>query len=96
MTNEFDSKNIYLRKGDEIVGLHAIGHNEEHEFNLHHIDGSIERIKTDFMELEKWGNQYDKDFNMIGRGSFRVFSLTLEHAAKEFEEEGWIRFEKEG
>lgn len=92
MDNDLDIKNIYLTKNEEIIGLHAIGHSEPHEFDLIHLDGSRERIKTDFMELEKWGNEYDSKGNMLGRGSFRIFDLTLEHSAKEFEKEGWIRF----
>lgn len=92
--DEVASKDIWLRKEDEIVGLHAIGYPEEHEFNLHHLDGSVERIKSDFVELEKWGNEYNQQFQMIGKGSFRVFDLTLEHAARAFEEDGWVRFER--
>jgi len=85
-------KTIYLRKGDSIVGLHATGYEGPEEFELHHLDGAVEVVKTDFIELEKWGNEYDKDFNIKGRGSFRVFDVTLEHAAKQFEAEGYIRF----
>lgn len=92
---DFDSKDIYLRKGDEIFGLHAIGYNEPYEFDLIDLNGSTTRIKTDFTEIEKWGNEYDKDFNMIGRGSFRVFGITLDHAAQEMEADGWVRFERE-
>lgn len=86
-----DAKNIYLKKGEEIIGLHAIGHAEPYEFDLHELDGTVTRVKTDFMELEKWGNEYDANFKMIGRGSFRIFDLTLEHTAKAFEEDGWVR-----
>jgi len=91
--DDLDSRDIWLRKGDQIVGLHAIGYAEPYEFDVHHLEGSTERIKTDFMELEKWGNEYNQQFQMIGRGSFRIFDLTLEHTAKAFEEEGWVRFE---
>lgn len=87
----YDSKDIYLTKDGQIIGLHAIGHNEPYEFKLVHLDGTEELIKTDFMEIEKWGNQYNSNGQMIGRGSFRIFALTLEHAAKEFEEDGWTR-----
>lgn len=93
---QFDSKDIYLKspKG-EIVGLHAVGHKEPYTFTLRHLDGKEEQITTDFMELEKWGNEYDENLIMQGRGSFRVFDLTIEHTAKAFEEDGWIRFERE-
>lgn len=82
-----------IKKGDEIIGLHAMDYEEPYEFTLTHIDGSSEIIKTDFMELEKWGNEYNKNSEMIGRGSFRLFDLTIEHSAKAFEDEGWTRFE---
>ncbi len=94
MDDNMQSKDIYLRKGREVVGLHAIGYAGPYEFDLQELDGSIQKIKTDFMELEKWGNEYDANFKMIGRGSFRVFDLTIEHAAKEFESDGWVRFQR--
>lgn len=92
---QFDSKNIYLKKDDQIVGLHAVGHAEPYTFTLRHLDGTEEEITTDFMEIEKWGNEYTPDYEIKGRGSFRVFDLTIEHTAKAFEEEGWVRFERE-
>lgn len=99
MTNPFDnsepkmsSKDIYLRKDDQIVGLHAVGYAEPHELRVQELDGSITLVKTDFMELEKWGNEYNEKLEMIGRGSFRIFDLTIDHTAKCFEDEGWVRF----
>lgn len=90
--DDLASKDIYLRKGDQIVGLHAVGHAVPCEFDNHELDGSITRIKTDFFEIEKWGNNYNEKLEMIGRGSFRIFDLTLEHTAKAYEEDGWVRF----
>lgn len=92
---EFDSWNIYLKKDDEIVGLHAFGISGPYEFTLTHLDGREEIIKTNFQTFEQWGNEYDKNFNMIGRGSFRVFSLDIEEAAKDMEKDGWVRFERD-
>lgn len=74
---QFDSLDIYLKKDDQIVGLHAIGHKEP--------DGA-------FYSLEQWGNEYDDEHNMLGRGSFRVHN-DIETVAKDFEADGWVRFE---
>jgi hypothetical protein len=90
--NDIQSKNIWLKRGDEIVGLHAIGYREPYTFKVIDLDGSTTEHNSDFMELEKWGNEYNQDFKMIGRGSFRIFDLTIDHTAKAFEEDGWIRF----
>lgn len=89
---DLDSKDIYLRKGSEIVGLHAVGNREPYTFTVMNLDGSEYGVTTDFMELDKWGNEYSEDMKMIGRGSFRVFDLTIDHTAQAFEEEGWVRF----
>ncbi|PWU11643.1 MAG: hypothetical protein C5B47_00615 [Verrucomicrobia bacterium] len=89
---DLDSKDIYLREGDRIVGLHAIGYAEPTELKVHEFDGSTTIVKTDFIELEKWGNNYNEKLEKIGRGSFRIFDLTIEHTAKAYEEEGWVRF----
>lgn len=91
MMEDLNSKNIYLAKDGQIIGLHAIGHAEPYEFDVQEFDGTVTRVKTDFMELEKWGNEYNDKFEMIGRGSFRIFDLTLEHTARAFEEDGWVR-----
>ena len=89
--DQFDSKDIYLKKDDVIVGLHAIGHRMPYEYDLHHADGSVTREKTDFMQLEVWGNEYDENHQMLGRGSFRVHD-EIELAAKEFEADGFVRY----
>lgn len=91
--DNFDYKDIFLKKDKEIIGLHAVGHHELHIITVVGLDGERFEIETDFMELEKWGNEYDENLKMIGKGSFRVFSLTLEHAAEEMELDGWVRFE---
>lgn len=95
MNDDFDSKNIYLKKDDQIVGLHAIGISGPYTCHLHKVDGTIEVIQKDFNELEKWGNEYTPDYKIKGRGSFRVFDLSIEDTAKAFEDEGWVRFERE-
>ena len=89
--NNLDSKDIYLKKNNEIIGLHAIGHNEEYTVKIVELDGSSRLEKLNFIELEKWGNKYDQDLNMIG-GSFHVFDLSIEKTAQEFELDGWTRF----
>jgi acyl carrier protein len=85
-----DSLDIYLRRGTEIVGLHAVGFNEPHSYILEYENGKIETIQTNFRELQKWGNEYDENFNMIGRGSFRIFDISIENVAKEMELDGWV------
>ena len=70
------SKNIYLKKDNQAIGLHAWGY----EFN------------GNFYSEEVWGNEYDNQGQMIGRGSFRVFN-EIEAEAKEFEADGWVRYE---
>ena len=93
---EVESKDIYLKSPQgEIVGLHAIGHiDPDYEMRVQELDGSVIVIKPGFVEYEKWGNEYDNEYNMLGRGSFRVFDLTLDHAAKCWEDDGWVRFER--
>lgn len=90
---DFDSKDIYLRKGTEVVGLHSIGHAIPYEYVLIELDGTKINKKTDFMPLETWGNQYDANYNIVGRGSFRVHQF-IEDEAAEFEANGWTRFER--
>jgi hypothetical protein len=97
--DEMDSKTIYLRTkigvSDiySIVGLHAIGHAGPYEWDHHHLDGTVERKTSNFMALETWGNEYDDDHNMLGRGSFRLHTSDIEQYAKEMEVEGWERYE---
>lgn len=68
------SRDVYLTKDGEIVGIHAIG--DEHE--------------GQFYQMEIWGNVYNEDHEMQGRGSFRVFD-TLENEVKNWEADGWVR-----
>lgn len=93
MFDDLDSKNIYLRKDNEIIGLHAVGYRTPYVFDVVELDGTRNQVETDFMELEKWGNHYNEEFERIGRGSFRIFDATIEDTAKEFENDGWIKFE---
>jgi hypothetical protein len=87
-----DSKDIYLRKGNEIVGLHAIGLKGPYDLTISGLDGSEQQVTLDFQSFEMWGNEYDEHFNILGRGSFRVFHYCLDMAAEEWEKEGWVRF----
>ena len=96
--DDFDSKNIYLRRtvSDteyEIIGLHAVGHAGPYSYDLHKLDGTVEKKTSNFMALETWGNEYDDEHNMLGRGSFRLHNSNIDDVAKEFEAEGWTRYE---
>lgn len=97
-----DSKDIYLCRAikapDEstsiaIIGLHAIGHAGPYSYDLHKLDGTIEKKTSNFMALETWGNEYDDNHNMLGRGSFRLHNSNIDEVAAEFEAEGWTRYE---
>lgn len=69
-------KNVYLKKDGAIVGIHAVG----------------DEFEGQFQQFEIWGNEYDDEHNMLGRGSFRVFD-TLENEVKNWEADGWVQFE---
>lgn len=86
------SKDAYFKKDGSIIGIHAIGHPGPHEYDLHGLDGSVTKIKTDFMQMEIWGNEYDDEHNMQGRGSFRVFN-EFNIVVKDLIEEGWVQYE---
>lgn len=92
--DDLDSKDIYLKKNGEIVGLHSVGHKGPYDYVSVHLDGTEEVKHSDFMAIESWGNEYDNEYNMLGRGSFRVFG-DIEDAAKEMEADGWTRFERQ-
>ena len=74
------SRDVYLTKDGQIVGIHAIGYPENE-------DGT-----GGLMQMEIWGNEYDEDHKMLGRGSFRVFD-DLENEVKNWEADGWVRRE---
>lgn len=85
-------KSVYLKKEDEIVGLFAAGYAEPHEQKVQKLDGSITIYQRDFVEEEKWGNEYNEKGEMLGPGSFRIHGLCLEDIVKDFEEDGWVKF----
>lgn len=70
------ARDVYLKKDSQIVGIHAIG----------------EEFDGQFMQMEIWGNEYDENHQMLGRGSFRVFG-ELEREAQDWEADGWVRYE---
>lgn len=72
----WETKNIYLKRDGNIIGLHEAG----------------QTILGEFVSYESWGNEYDNEHNMLGRGSFRVHGL-IEPVALEMEADGWVRFE---
>lgn len=85
----YDSRDIYLTNGTEIIGLHEIGEANS-SWIVKHLDGTEEQ-KFGFSAYERWGNEYNNDLKMIGRGSFRVH-IDIEEVAKDFETDGWTRF----
>lgn len=93
-----EEKSVYLKKYDPvaihttIIGLHAIGYPEPHEYDIIELDGTKTRMKSDFMAMEAWGNQYDEDHKMLG-GSFRLGTTNIEEEAKELEKDGWVIYE---
>jgi hypothetical protein len=91
---QLDFKDIYLKKGNEIIGLHGIGYKKPYECTITELDGTKTSRTLDFMYLEKYGNKYDENFNMLG-GSFRIFNICIEDAAKEYEADGWVRFNRD-
>jgi hypothetical protein len=84
------TKDIYLKKGEEIIGLHAVGEKDS-TWTQVGVDGTRVEMKG-FLQHEQWGNNYDENHNMIGRGSFRIFA-DIEEVAKELEEDGWVSYE---
>lgn len=83
-------KDIYLKKGEDIVGLHAIGEKDA-VWTAIDIHGNRSEQKG-FMQHEQWGNEYDDNHKMLGRGSFRIFG-DIEEAAIEMEKDGWVSYE---
>lgn len=91
MINNYDSKNIYLKKDDQIIGLHSIGCDNSEWTVSNPFDNTVVQMKG-FQVIESWGNEYDENYKMLGRGSFRIFG-DIEEYAKEMEADGWVRFE---
>lgn len=84
------SKDIYLKKDGEIIGLHAYGEKDS-EWTVQNLDGTRETVKG-FNQYEQWGNYYDENHKMVGRGSFRIFG-DIEEVAEDLEKDGWISYE---
>lgn len=84
------SREIYLRKDGQLIGLHAIGY-DDCVWTEVDLDGTEIECKG-FMAMETWGNEYDELGNMLGRGSFRIFQ-TIESLALSMETDGWVRGE---
>lgn len=92
--NKFDSKDIYLQKDDEIIGLHSIGYAEEYNYTQTEPDGTVSHKKSDFNPIESYGNEYDVFFRIKGRGSFRLTSPFIEDVAQEYVANGWKLLDK--
>ena len=85
----YDSLDVYFKKDDILIGIHAIGLYELNQYTYTDIDGNKEKRFSFFNALEVWGNEYDKDMNMLGRGSFRLGMRIMEDIIKEYQKEGW-------
>lgn len=89
-----DTKDIYLKKGEAIIGLLAIRTKGPRTVTAIGSDG-VERQETlDFDEIEMWANEYDSNFKMITRYKFSLLDFNLEKEVKHFEDGGWVRFER--
>lgn len=86
------SKDAYLTKEGTIIGIHAFGEPGPYEWIEVALDGTETKKQSNFMQAEIWGNEYDEEHNMLGRGSFRVHGQ-FEIVVKEFEADGWIQRE---
>jgi hypothetical protein len=86
------SRDAYLTKDGTIIGIHAIGYPEPYEWTEVALDGTETQKTSDFMQMEIWGNEYDENHQMLGRGSFRVFDQ-FESEVKNWEADGWVRRE---
>lgn len=91
--DDLDSLNIYLRKDNQIIGLHAIGYKGPYTHTLVHLDGTREEKTSNFNAIEVWGNEYDEEHNMLGKGSFRLNTTHIEEIANELVTEGWEIYE---
>lgn len=90
----YDSKNFYFKKDNQIIGIHAIGIAGPYEYNYQDLDGNVYTVTKDFQVIESWGNEYNPDYTIKGRGSFRVF-YDLDEAVKSLEDDGWVQFKRE-
>ncbi len=90
-----ESRDIYLRNGNRVLGLHSIGYPGEYRYTKIDFDGTETECVDDFQAIEVWGNEYlnDSKFEMQGRGSFRIHD-NVNDFAKDLEAEGWVRFER--
>lgn len=98
---EYDSKDIYLVKRNRdsheesyFIGLHAVGHAGPYVYDKIDLDDSVTRCVSNFMSLDTWGNEYDSDLKIVGRGSFRLHTSDIEEYATELESDGWVRVDK--
>lgn len=91
--DEMTERSVYLTKDGEIVGIHAVGYEGPYEYQIQELDGTLTQHLSDFMIMEIWGNNYDENRNILGRGSFRVSAHNFELEVKDWESEGWVRRE---
>lgn len=75
----YESKSIYLKKDQDILGLHATGYTDEH---------------GQFQNMEAWANHYhyNEQFKYLG-SVYRIFGPIEEEAAG-LKADGWIEIEE--
>ena len=95
-----DFKDVYLkaRIGKSnfftIMGVHAVGFAEQHTYKSIGLDGEESAHPTNFKALEVWGNEYDEEHSVVGRGRFLVYTKDIDSYVRELESEGWVRTKK--
>ena len=80
--NGYISKDIYLKRGNELIGIHTYGYPSEATF------GDDPTVKPYFAQMEAWINAYTEDYKFIASIS-RVFG-PIEETAEELKAEGFV------
>lgn len=93
--NLLDSLDIYLKKDDQIIGLHAIGYAGPYEYTYTDIDGNVTQKTSNFQALDTWGNNYNNKYEMFAPGSFRIDTNDLEEESRLYAGAGWIEFDRD-
>lgn len=86
---QFDQFDAYLIKDGEIIGIHGVGE-ANRPYTVSHMD-ETQTHHVGFCAIESWGNEYNWDFKMIGRGSFRIGHL-MEDDVTMVLDNGWVQF----
>lgn len=73
-----DEKNIFLQKGNDIIGLHTIVIKENSQFEHHDIPGNVRIIRINLPKYEKWGIIYDLKGNILDFGRLELGAIRNE------------------